>query len=211
MFAAMMCTATSAWALSGTGTSGDPYLIGSVSDWNEFATKVSNGESNIYVKLTVNTVGKATSISASEATQITTSQLNTQTYVDLLQTGKSTTYWGLKSGQLTWVSHGPEVKFMFGGKQIFSLYAEEIGGTVSVPSVAEMESTYCIQDATFTYNDAPFTSSPVPSFADYTLTSSKPSVATVAQDGTVTYVGPGTTTITATANDDPTKTASIVM
>ena len=140
---------------------------------------------------------------------------------------------------------------MFGGKQIFSLYAEEIGGTVSVPSVAEMESTYCIQDATFTYNDVPFTSStvvnenievtvggtlivgsigisaaaitlisgeattvtvtPVPSFADYTLTSSKPSVATVAQDGTVTYVGPGTTTITATANDDPTKTASVVI
>lgn len=50
-----------------------------------------------------------------------------------------------------------------------------------------------------------------PVYADYTLTSSDPSVATVAQDGTVTYAAAGTTTITATANDDPTKTAAVVI
>lgn len=55
------------------------------------------------------------------------------------------------------------------------------------------------------------TVTPVPNYAGYTLTSSKPTVATVAQDGTVTYVRPGTTTITATANDDNTKTASVVI
>ena len=140
------------------------------------------------------------------------------------------------------------VNFVFNGKTVFSRNAFA-GGTVSVPSVAEMQSTYKIQDATFTYNDEPFTSTtPVnnninvtiggtldlsdfsiaatkttlntgetttvtvtPYYADYTLTSSKTKVATVAQDGTVTYVGPGTTTITATANGDPSKTASVVI
>ena len=186
----------------------------------------------------------------SKATQITASQLNTQTYVDLLQTGKSETYWGLKNGVLTWVSDLNHIaKFVYNGKTIMTLYTPEEGGTVNVPSVAEMESTYYIQDATFTYAGAPFTSSTffdtnievtvggtllvgsvemsasattidggetaivsvniTPSYADYTLSSSNPAVATVAQDGTVTYVKAGTTTITATAVNDPSKTATL--
>ena len=107
----------------------------------------------------VNTVGGATSISSSKATQITAEELNTQTYIDLLQTDKQTTYWGLRAGKLTWVSQiVPMVTFKFDGKTVFTLFADEVGGTVSVPTAEAMLSTYYIQDATFTYDDAPFTS-----------------------------------------------------
>ena len=105
----------------------------------------------------VNGVGGTST--CAKATQITTSQLNSQTYVNLLQTGKSETYWGLKNGVLTWVARtGPEAKFKFDGKTIFALYAPEGGGTVDVPSVSEMESAYYIQNATFTYAGNPFNS-----------------------------------------------------
>lgn len=196
----------------------------------------------------VNGVGGTST--CTNATQITTSQLNSQTYVNLLQTGKSETYWGLKNGVLTWVARtGPEAKFKFDGKTIFALYAPEGGGTVDVPSVSEMESAYYIQNATFTYAGNPFTSSTffndnievtiggtllvggieiaasattlfggetakvdvtiTPYYADYTLVSSNPNVASVTQDGTVAYVGPGSATITATAVQDPSKTATV--
>lgn len=196
----------------------------------------------------VNGVGGTST--CTKADQITTSQLNSQTYVNLLQTGKSETYWGLKNGVLTWVARtGPEAKFKFDGKTIFALYAPEGGGTVDVPSVSEMESAYYIQNATFTYAGNPFTSSTffndnievtiggtllvggieiaasattlfggetakvdvtiTPYYADYTLVSSNPNVASVTQDGTVAYVGPGSATITATAVQDPSKTATV--
>ena len=48
----------------------------------------------------INGVGGATS--CDKATKITTSQLNTQTYVDLLQTDKTENYWELKEGVLVW-------------------------------------------------------------------------------------------------------------
>ena len=117
MFAAMMCTATSAWALSGTGTStnafsgtfdGNGYTItialnttaeytglfryvgsGTIKNLHVAGTFIGLGTSDydaIFVRNSddftgtdcfyVNTVGKATSISASEATRITTSQLS---------------------------------------------------------------------------------------------------------------------------------------
>ena len=143
-----------------------------------------------------------------------------------------------------------KANFYYNNHLLFTRYAPGDGGVIEdFPSVADMETTYSIQNATFTYNDAPFTAetvidedinvtvggtvlvssiaiaatkatinpgetttvtvTPTPIYAGYTLTSSKPTVATVAQDGTVTHAAPGTTTITATANDDPTKTASV--
>ena len=54
LLAAMVC-ATSMWAWSGSGTSGDPYLIASESDWNTLATNVNGGNSyrDKYFQLTV--------------------------------------------------------------------------------------------------------------------------------------------------------------
>ena len=39
----LLLSVTGAWALDGTGTNSDPYKIGSVQDWNDFATIVNNG------------------------------------------------------------------------------------------------------------------------------------------------------------------------
>lgn len=41
-----------AWALSGSGTSADPYLIATADDWNSFASKVNGGSTGICAKLT---------------------------------------------------------------------------------------------------------------------------------------------------------------
>ena len=40
LFVLLMTAATSTWALDGAGTSSDPYMIGSVQDWKDFATLV---------------------------------------------------------------------------------------------------------------------------------------------------------------------------
>lgn len=49
----MTCFTSTAWAWSGSGTSADPYLIASVSDWNTLATNsASNTYSGTYFKLT---------------------------------------------------------------------------------------------------------------------------------------------------------------
>ena len=45
---------------------------------------------------------------------------------------------------------GPVVTFVYSGKTVLTIRALEVGGTVTVPSVEEMESTYSIQNATFT-------------------------------------------------------------
>lgn len=39
----LLLSVTCAWALDGSGTNSDPYKIGSVQDWNDFATIVNNG------------------------------------------------------------------------------------------------------------------------------------------------------------------------
>ncbi|MBQ7419704.1 MAG: Ig-like domain-containing protein [Prevotella sp.] len=80
-----------------------------------------------------------------------------------------------------------------------------ISGTLNISSIGITASK-----TTLSPNETgKVTVSITPVFADYTLTSSKTKVATVAQNGDITYVGPGTTTITATADDDPSKTATI--
>ena len=53
LIAAVVCAANG-WAWSGSGTSGDPYLIASASDWNTLATNVNGGTSysGMYFQLT---------------------------------------------------------------------------------------------------------------------------------------------------------------
>ena len=50
----VMFTATTAWALSGSGTSANPYVINTVNDWNTAATTqqyYDNGSNYVYIKL----------------------------------------------------------------------------------------------------------------------------------------------------------------
>ena len=50
----VMFTATTAWALSGSGTENDPYVINTVADWNTAAITqqyYDNGSSYVYIKL----------------------------------------------------------------------------------------------------------------------------------------------------------------
>ena len=58
----------SAWAWSGSGTSSDPYLIASTSDWNALATNVNNGTnySGKYFRLT-NDISVTTMVGDSES------------------------------------------------------------------------------------------------------------------------------------------------
>ena len=53
---ALLVSSTMAWAWSGYGTSSEPYLIQSASDWNTLATNVNNGTtySGVYFKQTAN-------------------------------------------------------------------------------------------------------------------------------------------------------------
>lgn len=70
-FVMMAVAPQSAWAISGSGTSSSPYLIGSASDWDDFRTKVnsrSNASTQVYAKLTSNI-----SISSGEYTPVGTS------------------------------------------------------------------------------------------------------------------------------------------
>lgn len=39
----LMLSVTGAWALDGSGTNSDPYQLGSVQDWKDFAAIVNNG------------------------------------------------------------------------------------------------------------------------------------------------------------------------
>ena len=57
----MFAFGQTAWAWSGSGTSGDPYQIATAADWNTLATNVNNGTSTysgVYFKMT-DDIGKS--------------------------------------------------------------------------------------------------------------------------------------------------------
>ncbi len=80
MLLMMMLTATTAWALSGSGTSANPYVINTVNDWNTAATTqqyYDNGSNYVYIKLDadLNFSGKTFNIYGLSASGLATARM----------------------------------------------------------------------------------------------------------------------------------------
>ena len=157
----VMFTATTAWALSGSGTSANPYVINTVADWNTAATKQQyyyNGNNYVYIKLgaDLNFSGKTFNIYGLSPSGLATDRMirfdgqgHTISGITISKTNSqevAALFCGLSAGGS--ISHLTVANSSFQANKYVAGIVADNGGTVSDCHVAstvtlKVSNTYC--------------------------------------------------------------------